>query len=763
MAPITMQRDLFNSGATPAPPASGLFAEVVFDRPLDTAYTYGVPEELRDAVAIGKRVQAPFGRGDKQTVGFCVGVTETPPGRTVKLIARVLDDEPLLDDNLLRLTRWMADYYLCGWGQVLNAVVPAGAKDRAGMKKTVFVEAVPEDELKKPEPELTPRQREVLDRLRKLGQPVEVQQLTRLVRCGPGPVEALVVKGLARRTTRRIDRFTETTEEGAPPSGPITLNEDQARVWDMVEPALQQGGFRAFLLHGVTGSGKTEIYLKAIDEVVKQGKEALVLVPEISLTPQTIARFRGRSHEVAVLHSHLGDAERGGHWRRVAGGHVQVIVGARSAVFAPTRKLGLIVIDEEHEGTFKQESTPRYHARDVAVMRARLENIQILMGSATPSLESWHNAQRGQYTLLSLPRRVLDLPLPRVGLVDLRHEPSTRGRLHALSPALESAVRDALREGGQVMLLLNRRGFSTHVHCPACGHVEQCRFCDLALTYHRQRDVMLCHYCGFEAEPPGRCPACGQAQIRYQGLGTEKLQAEIEEKFPGFVVRRMDSDTMRRPGSHGRVLAAFRRGLIHILLGTQMIAKGLDFPNVTLVGVVNADVGLHIPDFRASERTFQLLSQVAGRAGRGPRGGRVLVQTFTPDHPAVALAGTHDYATFVATEMTARRAHNYPPFQRLIRLIVRGKDQQETGDFAERMAGSFNEALARRGEAAGAIRLLGPAEAPVFRLKDYYRYHFQLQSPSPGELHRLIREVRPALRPPAGVEVALDVDPFTML
>jgi primosomal protein N' (replication factor Y) len=516
-------------------------------------------------------------------------------------------------------------------------------------------------------------------------------------------------------------------------------------------------------LHGVTGSGKTELYLKAIEEVVQQGKEALVLVPEISLTPQTIAQFQRRCKDVAVLHSHLGDAERGGQWRRVASGHVQVVVGARSAIFAPARKLGLIVIDEEHEHTFKQESTPRYHGRDVAVMRARLENIPILLGSATPSLESWHNAQRGQYTLLSLPKRVLDRPLPNVDLIDMRHESPHPGRYRAISDHLEAAMREALTQGGQVMLLLNRRGYSTHIHCPACGHVEQCRFCDLALTYHRERDVMLCHYCGYESEPPTRCPACGLSQVRYQGLGTEKLQAEIEERFPDSVVRRMDSDTMRRPGSHARVLAAFRRGLIHILLGTQMIAKGLDFPNVTLVGVVNADVGLHFPDFRASERTFQLLSQVAGRAGRGPRGGKVLVQTFTPDHPAVALAGTHDYATFVETEMLARRAHSYPPFQRLIRMIVRGKDQKETGDFSEQMASAFQEALARRGEAAGSIRLLGPAEAPVFRLKDYYRYHFQLQSPSPGELHRLVREVRPILRPPARVEVALDVDPYNML
>src|SRR5262249_45496580 len=444
------------------------------------------------------------------------------------------------------------------------------------------------------------------------------------------------------------DRSQETGEGNAESVGPIELNADQLRVWDQIQVALLTGKYRPFLLHGVTGSGKTEIYLRAIEEVVKQGKEAIVLVPEISLTPQTIARFRGRCGNVAVLHSHLTDAERGGYWRRVASGHVQVVVGARSAVFAPTRKLGLIVIDEEHENTFKQEATPRYHARDVAVMRARLEGIPILLGSATPSLESWHNAERGQYTRLTLPSRVLDRPLPQAGLIDLRHDLPRGAPFQAPSPALESAMRHALAGGGQVILLLNRRGFSTHIHCPACGHVESCRFCDLALTFHRDRHVMLCHHCGYEQEPPKLCPKCGQVPVRYQGLGTEQLQAEIEEKFPGFVVKCMDSDTMRKPGSHAKLLAAFRRGEVNILLGTQMIAKGLDFPNVTLVGVVNADVGLHLPDFRAAERTFQLLAQVSGRAGRGPRGGRVLVQTFNPENPRIRPAGADRASALLA-------------------------------------------------------------------------------------------------------------------
>jgi primosomal protein N' (replication factor Y) len=350
--------------------------------------------------------------------------------------------------------------------------------------------------------------------------------------------------------------------------------------------------------------------------------------------------------------------------------------------------------------------------------------------------------------------------------VDLRLERPSGRRFGALSPGLERAMRDALRSGGQVMLLLNRRGFSTHVHCPSCGHVENCRFCDLALTYHRQREVMVCHYCGYEQQPPQSCPSCKQTEIRYQGLGTEKLEAEIEQKFPGMVVRRMDSDSMRQRGSHARVLAAFQKGLIHILLGTQMIAKGLDFPNVTLVGVVNADVALHIPDFRSAERTFQLLSQVSGRTGRGAQGGRVLIQTQSPDHPSIALAATHDYMRFVATELAHRRTHNYPPYERLVRLIIRSRTEQAGAEFAERLAGAFHLALQGLGSGAApatALRVLGPAEAVVFRLKGYYRFHFQLQSASAAVLHQVLRNVLPAVRPPKGVEFTVDVDPLNML
>jgi primosomal protein N' (replication factor Y) len=744
--------------------AADLFAEIVFDRPLDQAYTYAVPADLTGALSVGKRVQAPFGRGDRPTVGYCVGISSQAPGRAAKVLQRVLDEEPLLSPKLLRLTRWLADYYICGWGQVLNAVLPAGVRSQAGTRVQALVELVPEAEMPTDSPELTAKQQAALAQLQAAGKALEPRHLARLAGCSQAPIDQLVSKGLARRVYGRLERQADNEKTSATES-PLELNPAQLQAWAPIEGAVRRGGFQAFLLYGVTGSGKTEIYLRAIEEVVRDGKEAIVLVPEISLTPQTIERFRGRFGSVAVLHSHLSDAERGSQWRRVMAGQVQVVVGARSAVFAPTNRLGLIVIDEEHESSFKQDATPRYHARDVAVMRARLEDVPIVLGSATPSLESWHNAQRKQYTLLELPHRVLDLPMPKVALIDMRTELSRRGP-QALSLPLELAVRETLKQSGQVMLLLNRRGFSTYVHCTNCGRVEMCRFCDLALTFHRQRGVLLCHYCGYEQTPVDRCCQCNKTTVRYQGLGTEKLQAEIESKFPGATVHRMDSDSMKQSGSHERVLTAFRKGLIDILMGTQMIAKGLDFPNVTLVGVINADVGLNIPDFRAAERTFQLLSQVAGRTGRGPRGGKVLVQTFNTEQQCILRAAQHDYKGFVGGELTQRRAHGYPPYERLARVIIRSRKEAAAAEFAERMAGAFRTtlgALAARARPAAPVRLLGPAEAPVFRLKGYHRFHFQLQSASAATLHEVLRSVLGTVRCPSGVEFSVDVDPFNML
>ncbi len=750
-----------------------LFADIVFDRPLDHAYTYAVPDTLAQMIGVGRRVEVPFGKGGKATAGFCVRVSDRPPssGYEIKSVTRVLDDEAIVDEHVMKLTRWMADYYLCGWGQVLHAVVPAGVRDNAGTRVATFVEPLTKEQLPNPLPPVTPQQKAALEKLKKENRPLEVIQLARLAKCTAGVVSGLVKKGLVRKYSERIESEAANPDRDAdgddtPPTPPIELNADQVRVWEPIRAAVREGGYHAFLLHGVTGSGKTEVYLRAIEEVVSRGKEVIVLVPEISLTPQTLARFKGRCGNLAVMHSHLTDAERGGHWRRIASGQVNVVVGARSAVFAPTRNLGLIIIDEEHENTFKQESTPRYHARDVAVMRARLEGIPIVMGSATPSLESWANAEKGSYSLLSMPNRVERRPLPGVKLIDLRHEPKSPGRGGAIGPTLEDAMRKTLKEKGQIILLLNRRGFSTHVHCEACGHVAQCAHCDLALTFHRTKNALVCHYCGFDTAPFLKCPSCEQPSMRYQGLGTEKLQAEIEEKFPGSVCQRMDSDTMSRPGSHQRVLDAFRDGLIQILVGTQMIAKGLDFPNVTLVGVVNADVGLHLPDFRSAERTFQLLAQVAGRAGRGERSGEVLVQTFTPEHPCITLASNHNYGEFARLELSHRKHHRYPPFERMARLIVRSEKEEAASQFADTLAAAFREAMARVTPAPGGIapiRLLGPAECPVFRLNNYYRFHFQVQSESSAVLHEVLRTVLAVARPPSNVEFQVDIDPYSML
>ena len=742
-----------------------LFAEVVFDRPLEHRYTYAVPEALIPTIAVGKRVQAPFGKGNKWEIGYCVHLSHDQPTREVKSIAEVIDDEVLLTTPIMNLTRWMAEYYLCGWGQVLQAVLPAGVRHQAGLRETIMVQAVAEKDLTVPRPKLTKKQEESLTIIRGIDLPIERKKLCILAGCSTGIIQVLASKGYLRLERTRGESVAVPTAE-APPQHHLELNSDQMHVMTAIEQAIAAHTYEAILLHGVTGSGKTEIYLRAIEQVVRRGQEAIVLVPEISLTPQTIERFRGRCGSVAVLHSHMTNRERGADWRRVAAGSVQVVVGARSAVFAPTRKLGLIVIDEEHESSFKQDSTPRYHGRDVAVMRARLENIPIIMGSATPSLESWYNVhERKVYTGLSLPNRVQDRPLPRVKIIDMRQETRQSGIYSAISLPLRNAMHAALKKHGQIMLLLNRRGFSTHIHCPSCGHVAQCQHCDLATTFHRQRGILLCHYCGSEQAPYQQCPQCGKETIRFQGLGTEKLQAEIVEKFPGATLQRMDSDTMNKSVSHQEILDGFRQGHTDILLGTQMIAKGLDFPNVTLVGVINADVGLHMPDFRATERTFQLLAQVAGRTGRGDRGGQVFIQTFTPDHPCIQLAARHDYLTFARDELAQRRAHGYPPYQRLARLILRSLDETALGEYAHTLA----EAFANRQRdpehrfAPGELRVLGPAEAPVYRLNDFYRQHFQIQSANSRKLHELIRHVIDTTRIPHGVELQIDMDAYSMM
>jgi primosomal protein N' (replication factor Y) len=765
------------------------FVGIVFNSPLDQVYTYRAPKRLSRIVQPGQRVRVPLGRGDRLTVGYCVSVDSRPPGdldpARIKDVVEVLDPLPLIDKKMLELTRWIADYYACTWGQALDAAVPAGVKKHSGTRIGRFL-IVPEETreallAQSIKPGLTSKQAAVLEVLCQTDKPLSTADVCRLVKCTAAPIQALVERGLLHTVKRRLPAgpaSPEPTDEqraakadgsasrsadgggagavaGRSPAAKVPeLTDEQALAMKRLLPAVESGGFAPFLIHGVTGSGKTEVYLSTIEHVVAQGREAIVLVPEISLTPQTIRRFRRRFDRVAVLHSHLSDVERHRHWQSIVSGEVEVVVGARSAIFAPTRRLGLIVVDEEHESTFKQETTPRYHARDVAVKRAQMEGIPVLLGSATPSLESWRNAERGRYVRLAMPHRVGGRPLPDVEILDLRNEKLPLG---GLSEPLRQAMHVALDQNGQVILLLNRRGFHTFVICPKCGHVVKCQNCDVAATYHKGRHILLCHTCDAERPCPVACPDCHAARLHYGGIGTERLEREIQTAFPNVVSRRMDSDTMRSPGSHEKVLTAFKKGEVQILLGTQMIAKGLDFPNVTLVGVVSADTALHLPDFRAAERTFQLIAQVAGRTGRGDRPGRVLVQTYSPDHSAIRAAARHDYLEFVRGEMPERERFGVPPFGRLVRVIARGRNESAVCTYLEEVASGF------RAAADPAVQILGPAPAPILKIRNLYRYHFQLRCPISRLLQALTTSVPPRHPPPHGIELAIDVDPITML
>ncbi len=769
-------------------PAVGPFAGVVVNRPIDQVLTYRVPARLDRIIQVGQRVRVPLGKGNKQATGYCVSVGDLAPEgldpRKLKDVAEVLDPVPLIDAKMLELTRWLAEYYVCSWGQALESAVPAGVRNQAGTRVGTFLvvpaeirQGLKDQTLK---PRLSPKQAAALEVLCQTDEPLSIADVCRRARCASAPVLALRRQGLVHSVRRRqtlgkdtpareIDtpkRLLEpiTTESAGTVSADasparadrprLILTGEQDLAMAGLGPALAADAFAPFLIHGVTGSGKTEVYLSAIERVVARGREAIVLVPEISLTPQTIRRFRRRFDRVAVLHSHLSDVERHRHWQSIAAGEVEVVVGARSAIFAPTRRLGLIVIDEEHESTFKQETVPRYHARDVAVKRAQLERVPVLLGSATPSLESWRNARLGKYTRLVMTSRVEGRPMPAVDVIDLRHE---KGFLGGLSETLRQAMHRALGEKGQVILLLNRRGYHTFVVCPSCGHVVKCRDCDVAVTYHRGRHILICHTCDAERPCPPSCPACAAPHMHYGGIGTERLEREVSGAFPEHVSRRMDSDSMRKPGSHEEVLAAFKAGEVQILLGTQMIAKGLDFPNVTLVGVVNADTALHLPDFRAAERTFQLVAQVAGRTGRGDRPGHVLVQTYCPDHPAVVHAVRHDYEGFAASELPEREKFGVPPFGRIVRLIARGADETATHDYLQKLA-----ARARR-LADARVRVLGPAPAPIIKIRGLYRFHLQARCSKAGLLQSLMRDLPARLPPPQGIELAIDVDPISML
>ena len=666
----------------------------------------------------------------------------------------------------MRLSRWIADYYCCPFEIALKSVLPDSVRrEQSGWRERLFVHALPEAGER---PKLTARQKELLEIIREWRE-LPLQELLRLAGTTAATVRKLEDLNLVT-IGMQVSERDPYAKEVILPTDPHELNDPQRDSLQHINASIDRReddtASSAFLLHGVTGSGKTEVYLQAIAHALGKGLGAIVLVPEISLTPQTVERFKARFNHgplqtlVAVLHSHLSAGERHDEWHKIRQGRARIVIGARSAIFAPVDRLGLIIVDEEHEHSYKQEESPRYHARDVAVMRGSMENAAVVLGSATPSIESFHNAKSGKYKLLTLPARADNKKMPIVRVVDMRMD-SRKQKGAIFSQQLKDAISFRLERGEQTMLFLNRRGYSASLQCPKCGYVAGCPHCSVSLTFHRKADKLCCHICGFEERAPRACPnaECRNEAIRYAGIGTERIEETLAKLFPNARVQRMDSDTLRRKEDFKRILSDFRLGKTDILVGTQMIAKGLHFPNVTLVGIVYADLSLHIPDFRAGERTFQLLTQVAGRAGRGDVEGEVFVQSFTPFHPAIQYARRHDYDGFYEQEVEYRDQLQYPPAARIALLTVRGRNDEKVRFLADHLKTELTKQLA---DLKGII-IAGPGPAPLQRAEDFFRYQLMLRFKNMSHLSRRLSEIVQSTKMPKEITLTVDVDPVNLM
>jgi len=732
-------------------------ARIVPEVSLDRAFDYEIPEELEGQVTLGAKVRIPF--GSREIVGYVVEFPTEPPDRALKPILETLGPRSFLPAILIDLAQWVAQYYAAPLAVALMSVLPQAVRRAdAAFKQRLWVEplvpALPEDAakaLKKARAQMT-----AWEHIQKNG-PGWLADLTEV--CGAAAWRGLAERNLISIEARTQDRdpFLHTP---VAESIPHQMNAEQVVALKAVQEEMAAEKPRVVLLHGVTGSGKTEVYLQAIAQVLALGKSALVLVPEIALTPQTVehfrARFIGQKVGVAVLHSHLSSGERHDQWQHIRSGRARIVIGARSAIFAPLDNLGIIVVDEEHEHSYKQEESPHYHARDVAVMRGHLERVAVVLGSATPSLESYHHAKEGKYRLVELLQRVEEGQMPVTHVLDIRS--TKKGEPPVLvAPRLIEAIEARIERHEQAIIFLNRRGYSSSLQCPQCGHVEMCPNCSVALTFHRRAEKLRCHLCDFSSAVPHACPECGFAPYKYSGSGTEKVEHALVEAFPKARIERMDSDNMRGRDAYARTLGDFAQGKIDILVGTQMIAKGLHFPRVTCVGVINADLALQIPDFRASERVFQLLMQVSGRSGRGQVRGEVFVQTRAPFHPAIQFARHHDYTGFVEQELEFRRSLHYPPYERFILVTARGRSEEKTLFVIENLAKEM-ERLDLPG-----TEITGPAPAPIARIEERYRFQVFLRT-------RRIMAVTPRLRPlfmdrawPDDIRITLDVDPVDLL
>jgi primosomal protein N' (replication factor Y) (superfamily II helicase) len=741
------------------------YVRVIIDRAIHRELDYAVPEGLMNRVGVGSRVRVPF--REKSALATVVAVTNRSEAKGIRLIEAVVGDAPTLSEQLLELGRWISVYYCCPIEPVMRSLLPQVIRRaEVGWKKQLFVQPrrqIDNEELEKLR-KRAPRQTKLLEAILRLEAPIRASQLLRQTSLDNQTLRALVKRGLVELREEAVVRDPHADEQFIATSN-LVLNQEQTQAFKEIAQALDSPEKSCpILLHGVTGSGKTEIYLQAIRAALDRGSTAIVLVPEISLTPQTVERFKGRFADVpdavAVLHSHLSQGERHDEWHKIHSGRARIVIGARSAVFAPLKNLGLIVVDEEHETTYKQEEAPRYHARDIAIVRAKIEKCVVVLGSATPSLESYHNAAIGKYRLVTLTQRIDEKQMPLMRIVDLRQERRKEKSATILSEKLRTAIAARLEKREQTILFLNRRGFSTSLLCSNCGDARNCPNCSVALTFHRHPTVagrLTCHLCGHTAAVPKKCPACGKDALIYAGFGTERVETTVSQIFPKAVVRRMDADSMTRKEAYRETLRNFRTGKIDILVGTQMIAKGLHFPNVTLVGIINADLALHLPDFRAGERTFQLLTQVAGRAGRGETSGEVFVQTYTPFSPSIQFARHHDFAGYFQQELEFRGRCDFPPFKHAILITVRSPHEGRAKLSAETLQRRLKEALPQE-------FILGEATpAPLEKLQSQFRFHILLRGQSIMHLSRLVRETVDKLPFPEDVTVTVDVDPYQLL
>ena len=742
-----------------------VLASIAVGRPVRGEFTYSVPGELAGHLAPGQRVLVPFGRGT--ALGFYLGPASPPAEEGVKLkpIQRVLEDSPSLPKDLIALLRFAAEHYRYPLGEVIRGALPPGlskAVDEKEAKPDVQHFAVALVSEVPPELHRAPAQSAALAYLLAVGGRAQLEEVAHAIPGARETLKKLAARGMARIEEKKLEAgVKDGLMQGRPDR--LTLEQDAAVI--ELRKALDVGAFQPFLLHGVTGSGKTEVYLRAAEHALAQGKGSLILVPEIALTPQLVGRFRSRfGAEVAVLHSALKDRERLFHWQALRKGEVKIAVGVRSAVFAPVDNLGLIVVDEEHDPSFKQEEKLRYQARDLAVVRGKQAGAVVVLGSATPALETLENVRRGRYRLLELKNRVDDRPMPTIEMVDLRVERPREGMVTEeapiLSPPLLNAMEETLERGQQVILFLNRRGHSTILLCEVCGLTLKCSECDVCLTHHRSQNRVVCHYCGLAMPLPERCVECTGPMLKL-GIGTERVEAEVLERIPTARVARLDRDSATSAERLTEMLAAFARRELDVLVGTQMVAKGHDFPGVTLVCVVMADTSLAIPDFRAAERTFHLLTQVSGRAGRGKDPGRVLVQTYNPEAEPVKRVLAHDFDGFAKQELEWRKALAYPPFARMAAIRLEGEHPEQVASVARFLGGLVSRHMP---PASAGVRLLGPALAPISRIRGKTRWQLLVKGPTHAALAQLLARVEAALADvPNAVKVVIDVDPGAML